>query len=90
MLALFAGKASVDQLARRYGVLPGTVEGWRTEALAAIEDSFRQGGKSPRERDLERENKQLHAALSDVTVRQALLERAVKQLRPSLLGRPLR
>ena len=41
--ALLMGKASVDQLATRFGVHPSTVEKWREEALEAIESAFRHG-----------------------------------------------
>lgn len=34
VLELMSGKASVDQLARRFGVQPETIERWRTEALS--------------------------------------------------------
>ena len=51
VLDLLAGKASVDQLARRLGVLPVTVEGWRQDALAGVADALRRGsGKTARER----------------------------------------
>lgn len=43
VLALLSGKATVDQLAQKYGVYPATVEGWRDEALKAVETTFRQG-----------------------------------------------
>ena len=33
VLELLSGKASVDQIARRFGVRASTVEGWRDQAL---------------------------------------------------------
>lgn len=36
VLDVLAGKATADQVARRPGVLPATVEGWRVDALAGI------------------------------------------------------
>ena len=39
VLELISGKATVDQLARRFGVRPETIEGWRTDALAGIEEA---------------------------------------------------
>jgi transposase-like protein len=43
VLQLLAGKATVDQLARQYGVRPETVEGWRADALAGVEEALRLG-----------------------------------------------
>jgi len=81
VLALLAGKASVDDIARRYGVLPATVEGWREAALAGVEGALRQGtGKSPREVELEKECRQLRAVVSDLSIRAALMERALKEV----------
>src|SRR5689334_6611589 len=53
VLQLLSGKATVDQLARRFGVLPSTIEHWRSDALEAIDRSMRQGsGRSPEELQL--------------------------------------
>ena len=38
-----SGKASVDQLARRFGVQPETIEGWRTEALEGMREAAEAG-----------------------------------------------
>ncbi|MGC3998577.1 MAG: hypothetical protein QM767_14370 [Anaeromyxobacter sp.] len=43
VLELLGGKATVDQVAMRFGVLPETVEGWRADALAGIDAALRQG-----------------------------------------------
>lgn len=78
VLALLAGKASVDVLAKKYGVLPSTVEGWREEALGGIAEALKRGtGKSQRELELERENAHLREALADTTVQLSLVQRAI-------------
>jgi transposase-like protein len=40
VMELLSGKASVDQLARRYGVKPETIEGWCEEAVEAIDEAL--------------------------------------------------
>jgi transposase-like protein len=40
VMELLSGKASVDPLARRYGVKPETIEGWREEAVGAIDEAL--------------------------------------------------
>jgi transposase-like protein len=91
VLELLAGKASVDQLARRYGVKAETIQGWRDESVAAIEASLRRGSsKSPRETELERENKLLRDALTRQTMKAELLERALEERPPTLPGRSRR
>lgn len=79
VLALMAGKATVDQLALRYGVKPATIEGWRQQALSGVEQALRQGGRTPRERELEKENKLLRSALTRTTMQKELLENALEQ-----------
>jgi transposase-like protein len=50
VLELFAGKATVDQIARRLGVHASTVEGWRQDALGGVEQALRRGsGKTTAE-----------------------------------------
>jgi len=90
VLELLAGKATVDQLARRFGVLPATIEGWRDEAVAAMREGFRRGGKSPRERELEREVQQLRDALTEASVGQAILKRELEAARGAHPSRPAR
>ena len=86
VLDLIAGKATLDQIARRFGVHADTVEGWRDEALAAIEAALRRGSaKSPRELELEREVKDLKHALTETVMEKTLLKRALDQERE---GRP--
>lgn len=86
VLELLAGKASVDQLARRFGVLPQTIEGWREEAVAGLREAMRRGtGRSEREAELERENKLLRETVTEGAITQALLKRALEEERK---GRP--
>lgn len=92
VLELLAGKASVDQLAKRYGVLPSTVAAWRDDAVTGIETTLRQGdGGSPRERQLERRVAELEDALKDVSLKYALAARGVEEwkatARPTRRGR---
>lgn len=78
-MELLSGKASVDQLAKRYGVLPGTVTGWRDEAIEGMETALRHSeGGSPRERELERKVVELEEALKDVSLKYALASRGVE------------
>jgi transposase-like protein len=78
VLDLFAGKATVDQIARRLGVTAATVEGWRQDALDGLVQALRRGsGKTPRELELERENKQLREVVTNTAIQKALLEQAL-------------
>lgn len=91
VMELLAGKASVDQLARRYGVKPETIEGWREEAVGAIDEALRRGtGKGARELELERENRLLKDALTRQTMKSELLERALEGRPPTVPGRSRR
>lgn len=81
VLDLFAGKATVDQLARRYGVYPATVEGWRDDALQAVESAFKTGGKRSQDAALARENRDLKTAVTELSIQNALLKQA-QALRP--------
>lgn len=87
VLELMSGKASVDQLATRFGVLASTVEKWREDSLAAVADAMRRGeGKSPREAALEKELQGLERAFTNLAIKHELLERALKD-RPTEPGR---
>jgi transposase-like protein len=77
VLALLAGKATVDQLARQYGVHADTIEKWREAAMAGVEASLRSGGVSPRERELERENNELRSVVTTLSIDRELLKREV-------------
>ena len=90
VLQLLTGKATVDQLARRFGVKPETVEGWRELALEAMEDAFRLGTtRSPREAELERERATLEKVVTRLTMKNELMERALKEF-PTRPGRSRR
>ena len=82
VLELMAGKASVDQIAKRLGVLPETVEGWRDDAVAGMAEALRRGsGKTARELELEREVKQLREVVTETAITKSLLEQALKMER---------
>ena len=86
VLELLSGKASTDQLARRFGVQPTTVERWRQDALEGMSVALRQGsGKSSREIQLEKRVKDLERAFTDVAIKKELLERFLSQ-RPTRPG----
>lgn len=92
VVEVLSGKASVDQVAATYGVLPATVCSWRDEALLGIEEAMRRGeGASPRERELEQKVEQLEDALRDVSLKYALAARGVEEwklsARPSVRRR---
>lgn len=74
---LLSGKASVDQLALRFGVRSETIEGWREEALAAIDQAFRKG-PSQEERALARQYGALQKAFTDLAIRHELATRYIE------------
>lgn len=88
VLELLGGKATVDQIARRLGVRPDTVEGWRAEALEGMRDSLSRAGKSPQERTLEKENRQLKDALTEAAMRETILKRELEAARGARPTRP--
>lgn len=78
VLDLLVGKATVDQIAMRLGVLAATVEGWRQDALGGIGEALRRGsGKTARELELEREVKTLRDVVTKTAIQKALLEQAL-------------
>lgn len=78
VLDLMAGKATVDQVARRLGVHAATVEGWRQDALAGMAEALRRGnGKTPRELELERKANQLEQVVTKLSIQKCLLEQAL-------------
>lgn len=90
VLDLLSGKATVDQLAFRFGVRPETVESWRDIALEGIGQAMRQGtGKSARELELEKKLKGLERAFTDLAIRHELVERALSE-RPTRPGKSSR
>ena len=87
VVELLSGKASVDQVARRFGVHAATVEKWREIAVESIAGGLRQGtSKSARERELEKQVRSLERAFTDLAIRHELVQRALKD-RPT---RPVR
>jgi transposase-like protein len=78
VLELLGGKATVDQVAMRFGVLPQTVEGWRDDALAGIDAALKQGtGKSSRELELEAEVEVLRDTALNAQMQVTLLQKAM-------------
>ncbi len=76
VLEVLQGKATIDQIARRLGVRPETVAGWRDAALAGMESALMRGdGPTERERELERENGTLRDALTRSAIQVELLQR---------------
>ena len=87
VLELLSGKATVDQLAVRFGVQAATIERWRELALESVAAGLRQGtARSAHEIDLERQLATLKAAFTDLAIRHELVQRALKE-RPSRPGR---
>jgi transposase-like protein len=79
VLDLMAGKATVDQVARRLGVHAATVEGWRQDALAGVEQALRRGtGKTASELDLERKHRDLEKVVTQLSIQKCLLEQALE------------
>ena len=90
VLDLLSGKATVDQLAKRFGILPATIERWREVALEGLEQSLRQGtGRTGRELELERKLESLEKAFTNLAIKHELVERALEE-RPSRPGRSSR
>lgn len=78
VMDLFAGKATVDQIARRLGVHASTVEGWRQDALDGVAEALRRGsGKTPTELLLERKNQELEQVVTKLSIQKCLLENAL-------------
>ena len=90
VLELLAGKATVDQLALRFGVQGATIERWRELALESVSAGLRQGtARSTSEVDLEKQLATLKAAFTDLAIRHELVQRALKD-RPSRPGKSSR
>ncbi len=86
VLELMAGKSTVDQIARRLGVHASTVEGWRQDALAGVEQALRRGsGKTAAELELERKHRDLEKVVTTLSIQKCLLEQALEIERA---GRP--
>ncbi len=79
VLDLLAGKATVDQIARRLGVQASTVEAWRDDAMGGIAEALRRGsGKTARELELERELEKLRKVVTTTAIQKCLLEQALE------------
>jgi transposase-like protein len=90
VLELLAGKATVDQLAYRFGVQAQTIERWREQALAGIEEALREGTSgSARERELVRQVQDLEKTVTSLAIQRELLQRALAT-RPTRPGRSSR
>jgi transposase-like protein len=90
VLELLAGKASVDQLALRFGVQAQTIERWREQALLGIASALREGNaESVRERELARQVVDLEKTVTSLAIQRELLQRAVaaRPTRPGKLSR---
>jgi transposase-like protein len=79
VLDVLAGKATVDQIARRLGVQASTVESWRDDAMGGIAEALRRGsGKTARELELERELDKLRKVVTTTAIQKCLLEQALE------------
>ena len=86
VMDIFAGKATVDQVARRLGVHASTVEAWREDALGGVAEALRRGsGKTPTELQLERRTHELEQVVTKLSIQKCLLENALETERA---GRP--
>jgi transposase-like protein len=88
VLELLSGKATVDQLAFRFGVQASTVQRWREVALEAVEVSLRQGSsKTPEELELAKKLRSLEKAFTDLAIRHEIAQKALAMRRPSRPGK---
>jgi transposase-like protein len=74
VLELLGGKATEDQVAMRFGVLPQTVEGWRDDALAGIDAALKQRATKA---ELEEEVEVLRETALNATMQVTLLQKAM-------------
>jgi transposase len=87
---LLSGKATVDQLASRFGVHPEVIEKWRALAMDAVAAVMRQGtGRSSRESDLAKKLKSLERAFADLAIRHEVVQRTLDE-RPTRPGKSQR
>jgi transposase-like protein len=90
VLDLLSGKATVEQISRRLGVNADTVLRWREAAVAGMAESLKQtDGKSPRERELERDLDELKHAFTRLAIKHEILDRELSK-RPTPPGRSSR
>ncbi|MDW8250565.1 MAG: transposase [Myxococcales bacterium] len=89
VLDVLSGKATVAQVAKRLCVLPETVEGWRSDAIASMEAAFRQApGATEEDRKLAAENAQLKRVVVKLEMQKELLENALETERNKRPTRP--
>ena len=88
VMSVLSGKASIDMVAKQYGVLPSTVEGWREAAVLAIEQAMAQGTSTPKERELSAKVEELEVALKRISVDFALAMNGVEEWKKT--ARPTR
>lgn len=89
VLDILSGKATVAQVAKRLCVLPETVEGWKADALAGMESTFRQGPtQSDEDKKLAVENAQLKRVVVKLEMQKELLENALETERNKRPTRP--
>ena len=75
---LLSGKASIEQLARKYAVSQETIESWRAPGVDALAASFRApSSSSARQKELERELAQMKSALTRAVMEKELLQQAL-------------
>lgn len=90
VLELLGGKASVDQLATRFGVQSATIERWREQAVGGIEQALRENTtESARERELVRQVSDLEKTVTSLAIQRELLQRAIAE-RPTRPGKSSR
>lgn len=90
VLDVLSGKATVAQVAKRLCVLPETVEGWKHDALAGMQEALRQGGSAQSDEDkkLAAENAQLKRVVVKLEMQKELLESALETERSKRPTRP--
>jgi hypothetical protein len=74
-------------LSLRFNVHEDTILKWRDDAVQGMASGLRNPGKTARERQLERELKDLRAAFTDMAIERELLERALRERPPTRRGR---
>ncbi|HNU68055.1 MAG TPA: transposase [Myxococcota bacterium] len=90
VMDLLSGKATVDQLAARFGVRPEVIEKWRALAMEAVAAAMLQGsGRSSRESELAKKLKSLERAFADLAIRHEIVQQALAD-RPTRPGKSLR
>lgn len=76
--ALLSGKASIEQLSKKYAVTQETIESWRDQGLAGLESSLRPSSASTsREKELEAKLTQMSGALTRAVMEKELLQQAL-------------